>query len=631
MTMIRFRLLPPIAVLLAVLNATPVLPAAGPPPNLVLIFIDDLGYGDVGAFHPECGNRTPHLDRMAREGMKLTSFYAAPVCTPSRAQVLTGCYAKRVSLPNVLSPGAAAGLHPDEQTIAELLQAQGYATTCIGKWHLGDQPQCLPTRHGFDHYFGIPYSNDMHFLGGPAQGKVPLVRDEQVAELLTGPEQSTLTARYTDAAVQFIRGHRDRPFFLYLPHTAVHVPIYPGERFAGKSANGKYGDWVEEVDWGVGRILDALRDLKLDEKTLVVFTSDNGPWLTQGRNGGVAGPLRGGKGGTYEGGVRVPTIAWWPGRIAAGGASDALGVNIDFLPTFVALAGGNVPADRKIDGRDLSDVLLGRATESPHEAWFYFFGTQLQAVRSGRWKLAIARQDERNERTGKPQSNPVPFTPTLYDLDEDIGEQNNVIGRHPDVVRRLQGLIAGMDADLGTTKAGPGVRPPAQIANPRPLVANPDNPAPVEKPLPELKLGETLASEAAPRIASKPFTVSCQVAPESQEGVIVAHGGTGVGYALHLRDGKPCFTVRSANGAATIAAEKAPTGKFNVAGQLQRNGAMTLAVNGEVVARGQAGGLVPHHPQEDLSVGFDAQQPITDYGPGKFAGTIEGLRVEIEE
>ena len=286
--------------------------------------MDDMGYGDIGPFNSDTKNRTPNLDRMAKEGMKLTSFYAAPVCTPSRAQILTGCYAKRVSLPQVIMPASPIGLNRDEHTIASLLKAQGYATLCVGKWHVGDQPDFLPVHYGFDHYFGLPYSNDM---GGEWDGAedtptdkrkppLPLVRDEKVIETLKPADQDRLTERYTEEAVQFIRDHKDSPFFLYLAHTAVHVPLHPGAKFKGKSANGAYGDWVEEADASLGRVLDTLRELHLEENTLVVFSSDNGPWLIQGKDGGTAGPLRGGKGGTYEGGVREPTIAWRPGHIA---------------------------------------------------------------------------------------------------------------------------------------------------------------------------------------------------------------------------------------------------------------------------------------------------------------------------
>ena len=437
-------------------------------PNFVLIMADDLGYGDIGPFGSKV-NRTPNLDRMAREGMKLTSFYAAPVCTPSRAQVLTGCYAKRVSLPAVIFPASPIGLSAEEHTIGGLLKARGYDTMVIGKWHVGDDASFLPTHRGFDHYFGLPYSNDM---GGPERagqtrpnGKpdkrppLPLVRDGKVIETVSPKAQEKITERYTDEAVKFIRDNRKKPFFLYLPHTAVHTPIHPGEKFHGTTYS-PFGDWVSELDWSVGRVLDTLRELKLDKNTLVVFTSDNGPWLSQGTNGGVAGPLRGGKGSTYEGGVREPTIAWWPGRVAAGSSCDAVAANIDFLPTFVKLAGGSVPTDRAIDGKDISSLLLGQSSTSPHDAFYYFNGIKLQAVRSGPWKLAVV------QRPKEVQDEAAPFTPRLYNLDTEIGEQTNVAADHPEVVARLQQLVARMDADLGATGNGPGVRPPGRVEKP---------------------------------------------------------------------------------------------------------------------------------------------------------------------
>jgi arylsulfatase A len=333
------------------------------PPNVVIIFIDDLGYADIGPFGAT-KQKTPNLDRMAQEGMKLTSFYAAPVCSVSRAQLMTGCYGARISVPGVYFPGHSNGLNPAETTIAEHLKMQGYATQCIGKWHLGDQPEFLPTKQGFDHYFGIPYSNDMQKTAKDTGAKVvPLLRDDKVAELLTDEAQSRIVERYTEEAVGFIRASKDKPFFLYFPHTAVHTPIWPGEKFRGKSQNGRFGDWVEEVDWSVGRVLDTLRELKLDENTLVIFTSDNGPWLIKGADGGSALPLRGGKGSTWEGGVRVPTVAWWPGKIAPGSVCDAVAGTIDLLPTCVSIAGGKVPVEPVIDGRDISPLLFGKSTE----------------------------------------------------------------------------------------------------------------------------------------------------------------------------------------------------------------------------------------------------------------------------
>jgi arylsulfatase A len=441
-------------------------------PNLLVILVDDMGYGDIGPFGSKL-NRTPNLDRMAAEGLRLTSFYGAPVCTPSRAQMMTGCYAKRVSLPRPLYPSSPIGVSATEHTVAELLKQQGYATMAIGKWHLGDQPEFLPTQHGFDHYYGLPYSNDMGGNGKTnANGKIiplmPLLRDTNVIEAPV--KQDTLTARYTGEAVKFITMNQDRPFFLYFPHTAVHTPLHPGANFKGKSANGPYGDWVEEVDWSVGQVLDTLKVLKLDSKTLVVFTSDNGPWLSKGTNGGTAGPLRGGKSSTWEGGVREPAIVRWPGQIAAGSASDAIVSEMDLLPTFVRLAGGTVPTDHAIDGKDVWPLLAGQTKESPHEALFYFNeNNRIEAIRSGPWKLAIAPQS-----LPKTQGVVQHTGPRLYNLETDIGEMIDVAAQHPEVVARLQHFVQHMDSDLGETGSGPGVRAPGRVADPKPLLKRMD-------------------------------------------------------------------------------------------------------------------------------------------------------------
>ena len=467
------KILPRILTALMLAAALPAATAAAKP-NIVLIFIDDLGYGDIGPFG-STKNRTPNIDRMAREGMKLTSFYGAPVCTPSRAQVLTGCYAKRVSLPDVIFPACPIGLSAKERSVGELLKDAGYATMCIGKWHVGDQVEFLPTRHGFDHYFGLPYSNDMggSETGPPPAGTkrkgsppLPLVRDDHVIETLAPAAQDRLTERYTDEAVKFITDNQAKPFFLYLPHTAVHVPIHPGAKFKGRSANGSFGDWVEEVDWSVGKILDTLRELKLADNTLVIFSSDNGPWLTQGKNGGSAGPLRGGKGGTFEGGMREPTIAWWPGQVPPASTCDAVAGNIDFLPTFAALGGAGLPAGVTLDGRDILPLLLGKTQQSPRDAHYYFSSNRLEAVRSGPWKLAIARQAENmGDAPSKPGA-AAEFTPTLYNLDTDLGETHDVAAEHPEVVARLQKFVAVMAADLGLKQQGPGVRPPGRVKEP---------------------------------------------------------------------------------------------------------------------------------------------------------------------
>ncbi|MEI6537361.1 MAG: sulfatase-like hydrolase/transferase, partial [Verrucomicrobiaceae bacterium] len=293
---------------------------------------------------------------------------------------------------------------------------EGYSSICIGKWHVGDQPEFLPMKQGFDYYFGIPYSNDMQMPSSlTGQRVVPLVRDDKVEKLLADDEQDCLVESYTNEAVKFIRDAKDKRFLLYLAHTAVHTPIHPGPAFVGKSSNGRFGDWVEEVDWSVGRVLDTLRELKLDQNTLVVFTSDNGPWLSKGADAGSAGPLRGGKGSTWEGGMREPTLAWWPGKIAPGSVCDAVAGTIDLMPTAVALAGGTVPAVPVIDGRDISPLLFGKSKDSAREAHYFFRGYKLEAVRQGPWKLAVAPQHEAMGAAVLPDANGP--EPRLYNLD----------------------------------------------------------------------------------------------------------------------------------------------------------------------------------------------------------------------
>jgi arylsulfatase A len=603
--------------------------ADDPKPNVVVLFVDDLGYADVGPFGAT-KQKTPNLDRMAAEGMKLTSFYAAPVCSVSRAQLLTGCYGARVSVPGVFFPAGPNGLHPDETTIAEHLKPLGYATQIVGKWHLGDQPEFLPTKQGFDHYLGIPYSNDMQ-RKAKATGErvVPLVRDDKVEELLTDEKQSGVVEKYTAEAVGFIKANKDKPFFLYMPHTAVHTPIHAGEKFRGKSANGRFGDWVEEVDWSVGQVLDTIRELKLSERTLVVFTSDNGPWLIKKGDGGSAGPLRGGKGSTWEGGVRVPTIAWWPGKIAAKSTCDAVAGTIDLLPTCVAVAGGKLPAESVIDGRDLSPLLFGKSTESPREAHYYFSGYALQAVRQGPWKLALAPQPEPHlgpDAPKDPQTNP-----RLYHLDKDIGETTNVADKNPEVVAKLTKLADAMAAEIGGTK--PKSRRPAGVAaNPVTLYPTVAEPAEAAKPadLGKLKVGESVKSPAAPQVGGKAFTISCTVDTELTDTVVLAHGGSGLGYALHLKGGKVVFSVRTGAEAVTEVTSDAIKGPVKVVASLAGDGAMTLTVGDQKAVTGKAGGLIPRQPQEDFCLGHDGGQPVATYSAGKpFAGTVADLKVTV--
>lgn len=591
-------------------------------PNVVVIFIDDLGYADIGPFGAT-KQKTPNLDRMAAEGMKLTSFYAAPVCSVSRAQLLTGCYGARISIPGVFFPAGPNGIHAKETTVAEHLKELGYATQIVGKWHLGDQPEFLPTKHGFDHYLGIPYSNDMQRVD-KASGKrvVPLVRDEKVEELLTDERQSGIVAKYTAEAVGFIKANKDKPFFLYLPHTAVHTPIHAGEKFRGKSENGRFGDWVEEMDWSVGQVLDTLRELKLDANTLVVFTSDNGPWLSQGKDGGSAKPLRSGKGSTWEGGVRVPTIAWWPGKVAAKSSCDAMAGTIDLLPTIVSVAGGTVPAEPVIDGRDLSGVLFGTAKESGREAHYYFSGYNLQAVRKGPWKLAVMPQNDTDAKTVVEASEDKP---RLYNLADDVGETTNVADKHPKVVEELKGLLTKMTAEIGGTK--PTARRPAGVvANPKTLYPT-EVPAPAE--LGKLKSGDTVASASAPSVNGKPFTITCKIETDQKDTVVVAHGGSSAGYALHLKGGRVVFSVRTGSGDSVTDIQSEPvSGAVEITARLEKGGAMTLTVGDQKAVTGKAGGLIPRQPAEEFCVGFDSGQPVSSYGKVKpFEGKLSGLKV----
>jgi arylsulfatase A-like enzyme len=607
------------------------------PPNVVVIFIDDMGYGDIGPFGAT-KQRTPHLDRMAKEGMKLTSFYATPVCSVSRAQMMTGCYGARVSVPGVYFPGQSVGLNPAEVTVAERLKEKGYATQMVGKWHLGDQPEFLPTRQGFDHYLGIPYSNDM--LKKSAETKVPVVpllRDEKIVELMDGEGQRRMVELYTKEAVDFIGRNKDKPFYLYFAHNAIHTPIYPGAAFAGKSQNGRFGDWVEEVDWSVGQVLDALRSQGLDKDTLVVFTSDNGPWLTKGADGGSAGPLRGGKGSTWEGGVRVPTLAWWPGRVPAGSVNDAVAATIDLLPTFVSLAGGTVPATPVIDGRDITPILLGQSKESAREAHYYFAGYNLQAVRQGRWKLAIAPQPEGNNLKKSPK---MADGLRLYDLDAEIGEQTDVAAQHPEVVAKLKALADKISAEIGG-KEPTARRPAGEVKGAKTLYPTIDyvpndakksaaKPSANAKPvvLAQAKSGDTIVSASAPQVGQRAFTVAVTVDTAQRDAVIVAQGGL-VGHALYLKGGRVAFAVR--HGVDEVVEVLSPAevkGSFTVTASLAADGAMKLSVVGQDAATGKAKGALPRQPAEDFCVGHDTAKPVGVYGKLiVLQGSISGLSV----
>jgi len=447
-------------------------PAADRPPNVVLVFADDLGYADVGVFGAR-GFRTPHIDRLADEGVRFTDFYVAQaVCTASRAALLTGSYPQRVGLTGAIGPRARHGISADETTLAEVLKGRGYATAIYGKWHLGHHPPFLPTRHGFDDYYGLPYSNDMwpfHPERPEDYPPLPLIEGEETIE--TNPDQSKLTGEYGRRAVAFIEANHERPFFVYLAHSMPHVPLFASERFRGRTEQGLYGDVVEEIDDTVGRILATLERLELDENTLVIFTSDNGPWLSYGDHAGSAAPLREGKGTSFEGGVRVPFVARWPGRIPAGTVVREPAMTIDLLPTIARLVGAPLP-ERPIDGKDIRPLLLGEpGATSPHEALFFYWGRHLQAVRSGKWKLHFPH--EYRSLDGPAGSGGMPsryiqrsIGLTLFDLEADRSETTNVAPEHPDVVKRLEALAEGARIELGdsaTEQKGRGVREPGRV------------------------------------------------------------------------------------------------------------------------------------------------------------------------
>jgi arylsulfatase A-like enzyme len=453
------------------LGALPRLPQPDRPPNIIIVFADDMGYADLACF----GGRipTPHIDGMAAQGMRFTSFYAAQaVCSASRAALLTGCYPNRIGILGALGPKSQHGISDREMTLAQLVKQRGYAAALFGKWHLGHHAKFLPTRHGFDEYMGLPYSNDMwprHPTDAKSYPPLPLIEGEKVIQ--TDPDQTQLTTMYTERAVSFIERNRGTHFLLYLAHSMPHVPLNVSARFAGKSGFGVYGDVIQEIDWSVGRILQTVQKHGLDERTLVIFTSDNGPWLSYGDHSGSAGVLREGKGTTWEGGVRVPCVMRWPGCIPAGSACREPAMTIDILPTVASLTGARLP-DHRIDGLDIAPLMRNEQGASPHDALFFYWEEHLQAVRSGRWKLHFAHEFRtlagraggaggrpavyENARTGK----------ALFDLEKDLGEKTDVAPQHPEIVQRLESLAERAREDLGDSasgRKGGGVRPPGHL------------------------------------------------------------------------------------------------------------------------------------------------------------------------
>lgn len=405
-------------------------------PNVIVIFVDDLGYGDLSSFgHPTI--KTPNIDMMAQEGIKFTQFYVgASICTPSRAALLTGRLPIRSGMAgsknsgNVLYPRSTGGLPQSEITIAEAVKEKGYATGIIGKWHLGHQPEFLPPNQGFDYYFGIPYSNDMLPPRYKKAPELPLYENEEIIE--SDPDQRLLTKRYTEKAIEFITENKEKPFFLYYPNNFPHTPLYASSDFLDISKRGLYGDVVQELDWSVGEILKTLRELNLDKKTLVVFTSDNGPWLKQNKNGGSAGLLFEGKASTYEGGFRVPAVAWWPGTIAPNQTSTAITTSMDLYPTILNLAGASLPEDRTIDGVDLYPLLTGKQNEI-QDVVYYYLRDELQAIRKGNYKAHFITKPSYKKVAPKKHDPPL-----LFNIDEDPSEKYEIGKKHPEVIKEIE-------------------------------------------------------------------------------------------------------------------------------------------------------------------------------------------------
>lgn len=441
-------------------------------PNVVIIFTDDQGYQDIGCFgSPDI--RTPHLDKMAEEGIKLTDFYAAQaVCSASRAGLLTGCYPNRLGVHGAFMPNSNQGLNLSETTLAEMLREIDYKTGIFGKWHLGDHPDFMPNNQGFDTYFGIPYSNDMWPLH-PQQGTIfdfgplPLFENETIIDTLT--TQNLLTTEITERSVDFIRKNKDNPFFLYIAHPQPHVPLYVSDKFKGKSERGLYGDVIMEIDWSVGQVLAALKENDLDDNTLVIFTSDNGPWLSYGDHAGCAYPLREGKGTALEGGQREPCIIRYPDKIKAGRVIDVPMMAIDILPTIAHITGAKLPVN-KIDGKNVWDIWTGESDISPHEAYyFYYHVNELHGIRYGKWKLYFPhRYRTLNGKEGGRNGQPVDYEYNtidgieLYDLSKDISETQNVAVENPEIVAKIKSLGTKIRAELGdalTDQVGTGSRP----------------------------------------------------------------------------------------------------------------------------------------------------------------------------
>jgi len=633
--------------LLCLVSVLAPLPAGGAErPNVVVIFIDDMGWGDVG-FNGATGPSTPNIDRMAAEGMRFDQFYVGcAVCTGSRTTLLTGAHYRRLDMPAVLFPHSEKGLHPDEVTIADMLGEAGYRTACVGKWHLGHLPPCLPTDQGFESYYGVPYSNDMWIdpanrladdlvvregltreeveAGHKGKSQVPLMRGEEVVEYPA--DQSTLTKRYTEESVRFIREHADEPFFLYLPHTMVHRPLAVSEAFEDRTEE-LIWNAIEEVDWSVGRVLETLRDEEIAEETLVLFTSDNGAAV------GSSEPLRARKGSVYDGGIREPTVMWWPGTVPAGSVCDEVAATIDVLPTLASLCGGELP-ERRIDGHDISPLLLGEeGARSPHEAYVLLHGPG--AVRSGPWKF-YPWAEKAGGRNGVRGREPSPEPVQLYHVVDDISERHNVAADHPEVVARLQAAYDAHAAEVAANR-----RPAMTMTRPENPPAPPTRPGAGArkrgKPIDwsAVEPGRVFPTNRAPDVTGGPFSVNATVKAGESGGVILAHGGSVVGYSLYLKDGKAVFAVRHPDrGVARVTApmKSGENGRTRVTARVLADGTLRIALDGEQAASADGVGRLARHPAEPLCIGLDDRNPVDEESPaGRFRGEILEVRVEKGE
>jgi arylsulfatase len=462
LVIMKYKIIPVIALVFLIIHSVSLVSGAEKPVNFIIVYLDDVGYGDI-ALTGAIGYSTPNLDKMASEGMFFSHYYAPQaVCSASRAGLLTGCYPNRVGFRGALDHTAKTGISADEETIAEVLKKKGYATAAFGKWHLGHHKQFLPTHNGFDEYFGIPYSNDMwpnHPTSKNYYPPLPLIEGDEVVE--TNPDQSGFTSEFTERAIGFIQKNQKNPFFIYLAHPMAHVPLFVSEKFKGKSQQGLYGDVMMEIDWSVGQIIQTLKDLKLEENTLLIFTSDNGPWINYGNHAGSTGGLREGKGTSFEGGQRVPCLMYWKGVIAPGSVNNQLISGIDILPTIAEIADAPLPA-KKIDGVNILPLIKGETTVSPRKSFYYYYrNNNLEAVQDGHWKLVFPHKGRtyagfepgKDGQPGKANENSE-VEGGLYDLRRDPGERYNVLEFYPEMVKNLEKIADEARNDLGDDLTG---------------------------------------------------------------------------------------------------------------------------------------------------------------------------------